>query len=82
MTGGQAGGSDPAGSWMPRSPLFRRTTTDPAAKLVAQLGEEEFAAREAAQNELRKLGSKAETALKAVLKSESPEIRDRAREGA
>ena len=74
---GAPGGSDPAGSDPAIAPV-PRLTTDPAAKLVAQLGAEEFADREAAQNELRKLGSKAESALKAVLKSESPEIRDRA----
>jgi RNA polymerase sigma factor (sigma-70 family) len=48
-----------------------------AAKLVERLGSAGFAEREAAQKELRKLGLRAETALKAGLKSESQEVRDR-----
>jgi RNA polymerase sigma factor (sigma-70 family) len=50
---------------------------DSAAKLVEQLGSANFADREAAEKELRKLGLKAEAALKAGLKSDDPEIRAR-----
>jgi RNA polymerase sigma factor (sigma-70 family) len=53
---------------------------DPAVKLVARLGAEDFADREAAEKELRKLGPKAEAALKDGLKSESPEVAKRCRE--
>lgn len=48
---------------------------DPATKLVKQLGNEDFTTRQAAAKELRKLGAKAESALRAGLKSEDPEIR-------
>ncbi|MFL5340378.1 MAG: RNA polymerase sigma factor [Gemmataceae bacterium] len=61
----------------PKSALPPAAKGDPTAKLVEQLGAQEFADREAAQKELRKLGAKAETALKAGLKSENPEVRVR-----
>jgi RNA polymerase sigma factor (sigma-70 family) len=64
-------GSDPA-TPAPRPP------EDPAAKLVQQLGSADFARREAAHEALRKLGPKAEPALKAALKSDDPEVRTRA----
>jgi RNA polymerase sigma factor (sigma-70 family) len=54
-----------------------RPVEDPAAMLVKQLASEDFATRESAEKELRKLGPKAERALKAGLKSEDPEIRAR-----
>ncbi len=54
-----------------------RPVEDPAAPLVKQLGSADFAEREAAQKDLRKLGLKAEGALKAGLKSDDPEIRAR-----
>ena len=41
---------------------------------MEQLGAGEFAAREAAQNSLRKLGYKAEVAIRSGLKSENPEV--------
>jgi RNA polymerase sigma factor (sigma-70 family) len=50
---------------------------DPVAKLVEQLGGPEFADREAAQKALRELGVKANPALRAGLKSENPEVRNR-----
>jgi RNA polymerase sigma factor (sigma-70 family) len=50
---------------------------NPAAKLVEQLGSQEFADREAAQKALRELGVKANPALRAGLKSENPEVRNR-----
>jgi RNA polymerase sigma factor (sigma-70 family) len=51
---------------------------DPVSmKLVEQLGAAEFADREAAAKKLRELGMKAEPALRAGLRSESPEVRDR-----
>jgi RNA polymerase sigma factor (sigma-70 family) len=55
-----------------------RLVDDPAAKLVEQLGAPEFADREAAQKKLRELGVKANPALRAGLKSENPEVRNRA----
>ncbi|MBP3954735.1 sigma-70 family RNA polymerase sigma factor [Gemmata sp. G18] len=55
-----------------------RLAEDPAAPLVKQLGSEDFNERETADKELRKLGSRAEPALKAGLKSENPEVRTRA----
>ena len=55
-----------------------RAVDDPTAKLVKQLGSADFAAREAAHAALRKLGPKAEPALKAGLKSDDPEVRARA----
>jgi RNA polymerase sigma factor (sigma-70 family) len=52
---------------------------DPAVlQLVEQLGAADFADREEAQKALRTLGHRAEAALKEGLKSESPEIRERA----
>ena len=51
---------------------------DPVSvKLVEQLGAPEFADREAAQKALRELGAKANPALRAGLKSENPEVRNR-----
>jgi RNA polymerase sigma factor (sigma-70 family) len=69
---GTPGGPDPAPATSPRP------REDPAARLVAQLGAPDFAAREAAQKSLRELGPKAEPALRAGLKSENPEVRNRA----
>ena len=54
-----------------------RVVEDPGAAFVQQLGSDDFAEREAAEKELRKLGSKAEPAIKAGLKSDDPEIRTR-----
>ncbi len=51
-------------------------TPDPA-ELVKQLGGENFAEREAAGAELRKLGAKAEAAIRDGLKSDNPEVRAR-----
>jgi RNA polymerase sigma factor (sigma-70 family) len=51
-----------------------------SVKLVQQLGSEEFTEREAAEKELRKLGARAEPALRAGLKSDNPEIVKRCRE--
>ncbi|HEY1187048.1 MAG TPA: HEAT repeat domain-containing protein, partial [Gemmata sp.] len=57
-----------------------RRVEDRTAKLVEQLGSADFAAREAAQRELRAIGSKAEPALRAGLRSTDPEVRARAAE--
>ncbi|AMV27256.1 ECF RNA polymerase sigma factor SigE [Gemmata sp. SH-PL17] len=54
-----------------------RLAEDPAAPLVKQLGSEDFNEREVADKELRKLGLKAEAALKVGLKAENPEVRAR-----
>jgi RNA polymerase sigma factor (sigma-70 family) len=54
-----------------------RHVDNPAAKLVEQLGAPEFADREAATKKLRELGVNAEPALRAGVKSESPEVRAR-----
>src|SRR5262249_44343549 len=54
-----------------------RPVEDPAPALVKQLGSVDFAEREAAQTTLRELGSKAEPAIRAGLKSQNPEIRAR-----
>ncbi len=51
---------------------------DPAA-LVRRLGEEKFAAREQAAEQLRKLGKAAATALQAGLKHPDTEVRERCR---
>jgi RNA polymerase sigma factor (sigma-70 family) len=69
---GTSGGSDPA-----QPAPAPRLATDPATKLVEQLGAQEFADREAAQKQLRALGPKAESALRAGLRSENPEVRQR-----
>jgi|GEM_PF-3477493 len=53
------------------------SSEDPAAKLVKQLGSEDYGTREAVAKELHRLGSKAEPALRAGLKSDDPEIRTR-----
>jgi len=66
---GSPGGSDPAPA--------PRLVHDPAAKLVEQLGDDDFATRESAAKELSKLGLKAEAALKAGLRSDDPEVRAR-----
>jgi hypothetical protein len=69
------GGSDtPPGKAVAPAPRVR---IDPAVALVEQLGSADFAEREAAQKELRKLGLKAEPAIKAGVKSEDPEVRER-----
>jgi hypothetical protein len=47
--------------------------------LIKQLGSEEFAAREKASEELRKIGKPAEEALKKAAGSEDPEVRARAK---
>jgi hypothetical protein len=55
---------------------------DSAAKirdLVRQLGAEEYAAREKASEELRKIGRPAEEALRKAAESEDPEVRSRAK---
>jgi hypothetical protein len=55
---------------------------DPAKKiadLVRQLGHDEYAAREKASQELRKIGKPAEEALRKATSSEDPEVRARAR---
>jgi hypothetical protein len=68
-----------AKQWLDRRPKKEGPKPDPAVrKLVEWLGAEEFADREAAEKELRKLGFQAEAALKDGLKSESPEVRERA----
>ncbi len=66
---GSPGGSDPAPA--------PRPVHDPATKLVERLGSDDFNERESAAKELRKLGPKAESALKEGLKSHDPEIRAR-----
>lgn len=55
---------------------------DPAKKvdqLIKQLGSDEFSVREKATEELKKIGKPAEEALKLALKSDDPEVRERAR---
>ncbi len=47
--------------------------------LIQQLGSDEFAAREKATEELRKIGAPAHEALKKALESTDPEVRTRAR---
>jgi RNA polymerase sigma factor (sigma-70 family) len=69
---GVPGGSQPATAPAPRA------ASDPAAKLVEQLGAPEFADREEAARKLREMGLKAEAALRSALRSENPEVRDRA----
>jgi RNA polymerase sigma factor (sigma-70 family) len=54
-----------------------RPVADPAVEMVKKLGSDDFAEREAAQGALREIGAKAEPALRAGLKSESPEVRAR-----
>ena len=56
---------------------FWRAAVDPTAKLVEQLGAAEFADREAAAKTLREMGLKAEAALRAGLRSDNPEVRER-----
>ena len=53
---------------------------DPAVALVQQLGDPDFATREAAGDKLHKLGVKALPALKAALSDPDPEIARRSRE--
>ena len=62
------GGSAPAPLTVPPSP----------AELVAQLGSEDFAEREAAVAALGKAGNDAIPALREALKSDNPEVRQRA----
>ncbi|AWM39959.1 ECF RNA polymerase sigma factor SigE [Gemmata obscuriglobus] len=50
---------------------------DSMARLIAQLGSESFAEREAAEKALRAHGTKAEPALTAGLRSDDPEVRAR-----
>jgi len=56
---------------------------DEAAKkideLIRQLGSEEFAVREKATEELKKIGKPAEEALKKALAADDPEVRERVR---
>ena len=52
---------------------------DRVEALVAQLGDDAWARREAATAQLRQLGRAAEPALKAALTNEDPEIADRAK---
>ncbi len=70
---GTSGSTDPA---QPPAPA-QRIAADSAAKLVEQLGAPEFADREEAAKKLRELGAKAEPALRAGLRSEEQEVRDR-----
>ncbi|MDY3559167.1 sigma-70 family RNA polymerase sigma factor [Gemmata sp. JC673] len=51
-----------------------RPVDDPMAKLIAQLGSESFAEREAAEEKLKELGAPAKSALLVGLKSDNPEI--------
>ncbi len=69
-----------AKAWFDKKEQPKKEEPNPAAKLVEQLGAAEFADREAAQKELRKLGYKAEAAIKAGLKSENPEVVKRCNE--
>jgi hypothetical protein len=70
---GSGRGEQPA----PAAAPAPRLVDDPATKSVEQLGAHEFADREAAQKKLRELGVKANPALRAGLKSEDPEVRNR-----
>jgi RNA polymerase sigma factor (sigma-70 family) len=54
-----------------------KVKADPAEALVRQLGSPEFAEREAAEKELRKLGANALPAVRAGLKSDVPEVVER-----
>ncbi len=54
-----------------------RVAENPAVKLVEQLGTDEFADRESAEKKLREMGLKAEPLLRAGLRSENPEVRER-----
>jgi HEAT repeat protein len=64
---------------MQKEPKKDEQKPDPAA-LVKQLGSANFAEREAAQKQLKELGSKARPALEAGAKSDDPEIVRRCRE--
>lgn len=60
--------------------LAQDETAGTIDKLIQQLGADEFAAREKATEELKKIGKPAEEALrKAAEKSDDPEVRERAR---
>lgn len=48
-------------------------------ELIRQLGAEEFAVREKATEELRKIGKPAEEALRKAVEGDDPEVRERAR---
>jgi len=54
-----------------------KAADDPAAALVKRLGSAVFADRETAQKELRKLGAKAEAAIRVGLMGDEPEVRAR-----
>lgn len=61
---------------------FAATQEDPTRKideLVRQLGAEEFAVREKATEELKRIGKPAEEALRKALAGDDPEVRERAR---
>lgn len=71
---GAPGGADPI---RPTAPAPRPAEV-PAAKLVEQLGADAFEDRETAAKQLRALGARAKPALGAALRSDDPEIRQRA----
>ena len=60
----------------PATPPVDPAVQERAAKLVRQLGDENFARREEAQAELTKLGVAAEEALRQGILSKDPEVRD------
>ncbi len=64
-------------------PALARGTQDDSARrideLVKQLGADEFAVREKATEELRKIGKPAEGALRKALAGDDPEVRERVR---
>jgi hypothetical protein len=63
------------------APKKDESEPDPAlTKLVQQLGSDDFATREAAEKQLKELGSKARGVLEAGLKSDKPEVVKRCRE--
>ncbi|MBN9122326.1 MAG: sigma-70 family RNA polymerase sigma factor [Planctomycetes bacterium] len=73
---GAPDGSDPSRASVP-APVPRPTE---AEKWVDQLGADSFVDREDAARRLRALGLKAESALRAGLRSDSPEVRARSAE--
>ncbi len=64
-----AAGAGPGGQ-----PAPAKEKPDPAEPLVARLGSKEFAEREAAEKKLREMGAAALPAIRAGLKSDSPEV--------
>ncbi|MDB5305893.1 MAG: sigE 41 [Gemmataceae bacterium] len=84
LTAGLIGGGllVPAGSGGPAAAADPRPVTpgDPAAALVRQLGDPDFATREAAAKALRTLGASARPALEAGTRDPNPEVAKRARE--